>query len=62
MHYIISRNTGFTMVELIVAILGILSVTVLPKFINLSGSAQKTKNDATLGSLSQAVNMTSLKS
>ncbi len=57
------KNNGFTMVELIVVIviLGILSATALPKFMDLSGSAQAAKNDAVFGAFSQAVNMAGLK-
>lgn len=57
----LARNDkGFTLVELImvIVIIGILAAVAVPKFVNLSGSAQKAKCQANMGAINSAVAMT----
>lgn len=51
------RNTGFTLIELVVVmvILGILAVTAAPKFVSLSSDAKAATLNGIKGSLSTAV-------
>ena len=55
-------NRGFTLIELVVVIviLGILSVTALPKFINLNQEAERAVFESYYGALKSAVKMYSL--
>jgi prepilin-type N-terminal cleavage/methylation domain-containing protein len=54
---------GFTLIELVIVIviLGILSVTALPKFINLSDDANKSVTSSFMGSFYSAANQLHLK-
>jgi len=55
----IKSNQGFTIIELIIVIviLGILSVTALPKFLNMGQDAHDAKAKAIFASFSSAVSM-----
>ncbi len=55
--YMRLKSTGFTMVELIVVIvlLGVLSATALPKFMDFSGSAKKSTLKTVKGAIEEAV-------
>jgi MSHA pilin protein MshA len=52
----ISKQRGFTLIELVIviAIIGILSAVAIPKFINLSASAQTSATNAVAGALAAA--------
>ncbi|WP_026006001.1 type II secretion system protein [Moritella dasanensis] len=53
------RQHGFTLIELVIVIivLGILSATALPKFLNLSDDAEIAVVEGTAGALKSAVNL-----
>ena len=54
-----TRQTGFTMIELIVVIviLGVLAATALPKFINMRGDAEQAAADGIAGAAASAMNL-----
>jgi prepilin-type N-terminal cleavage/methylation domain-containing protein len=51
------NRKGFTLIELIlvIAILGILAVSALPKFLNLSASAQTAARDGVVGAVRSGI-------
>jgi len=53
---IVRKNTGFTMIELIVvvALLGILAAVALPRFISVGGKAREAALDAAVGAVRSA--------
>jgi len=58
-----NKNHGFTLIELVIVIviLGVLSVTAAPKFMNLTSDARITKLEALEGSMRSATNLVNLK-
>ena len=57
---LIRNDKGFTLVELImvIVIIGILAAVAVPKFVNLTGSANNAKCAANRGAINSAVAMT----
>ena len=49
----ITRNSGFTLIEvvMVILILGILAVVAIPQFIDLSGQAEGAAEDGVVGSV-----------
>jgi len=59
MKLINKKQTGFTLIELIIVIviLGILAVTAAPKFLNIQGDAHKATLNGLLGSMEAATSL-----
>lgn len=59
MRYQVSRQSGFTLIELIIVIimLGVLSVTALPRFVNLSSEANAAVINTLAGALKSTANI-----
>ncbi len=55
------KNKGFTLIELVIVILGILSPVVAPKFINLSSDARISVLETVYASIKTAADQTKLK-
>jgi len=56
MTYRIRKERGFTLIELVIvmAIIGLLAVVVLPRFVNLTGDARGARINGALGSVRSA--------
>ena len=61
--YLRTNQSGFTLIELVtvIIILGILSVTALPKFVNIQSDANVAVINATIGSMKSAVSLFKVK-
>ena len=60
MTYRIRKERGFTLIELVIvmAIIGLLAVVVLPRFVNLTGDARGARINGALGSVRSAAVIT----
>ncbi|OUR60088.1 hypothetical protein A9Q74_14955 [Colwellia sp. 39_35_sub15_T18] len=58
-HQLLPKQSGFTLIELVIVIvlLGILSATALPKFLDLTKETEQAVFDTNLGSVKSAVKM-----
>lgn len=55
----LNNNSGFTLIELIlvIAILGIMAVAVVPRFVDIQASAQNAQRDGTVAAIKDGITM-----